>query len=82
MVYGTAGGLSPPAFFLLGSPPWALPQGYGSPVAGGEAAPRQGAFPSPRLLSPFVLSVRCPRPETTWCSGRAGSRQHSQTRLR
>ena len=35
-----------------------------------RSRPRQGLFPSPRLLSPFVLLVRCPRPEMTWCSAR------------
>ena len=44
-VLGTAGGLCPPAFFLLSFPPWALPQCYGSSVAGGEAAPGRVFFP-------------------------------------
>ena len=81
-VLGTAGGLPPPAFFLLSFPLLALPQCYGSSVAGGEAAPGRVSFPLRPCSLLFALLVRCARPEMTWCSGRAGSRKHSQTRLR
>ena len=68
---GSCGSL-PPSFPLLPQHP--APDGYSSPcpvaLRSSALPPFFGARPLPRVLA------------RTWCSGRAGARKHSQTRLR